>query len=54
MEGFYSQRYYTTVVRKGGDAAGYHHPVSIMYITMYILGGRAVKGADADEVLFVG
>jgi hypothetical protein len=34
----------------GEDAADYHHPVSIMYI----LGVRAVKGADADEVLFVG
>src|SRR5215207_81404 len=33
-----------------GSGRGYHHPVSIMYI----LGARAVKGADANEVLFVG
>jgi len=50
------QRYYTTIV--WGTAQGTLRDrggtITIQFSIMYILGVRAVKGADTDEVLFVG
>ena len=56
MEGCSSQRYYTTVAwgtAQGvlGDRDG---AITIQLVLCIFLGVRAVEGADADEVLFVG
>jgi hypothetical protein len=37
-----------------GALGGRDEAITIQFSIMYILGVRAVKGADADEVLFVG
>jgi hypothetical protein len=56
MEGLGSQRYYTTIV--WGIAQGalgvWGEAITIQLVLWVFLGVRAVKGADADEVLFVG